>query len=159
MVSVDDAVTRVKSWFSGRQGPWLIVFDGADTIENEEASGYINIRHFIPNVAYVYVIVTSRSSTAKDMTRLDGVQVGEMEVAQAAELFHRYSRLPRDNPGTEDDVLAIVKELGYLALAITLAATYVGTTPRLQSNIKAYLPEYRQRRQKLLSQKPESLIH
>jgi len=25
------AVIGVKSWFSGRRGPWLMVFDGADT--------------------------------------------------------------------------------------------------------------------------------
>jgi hypothetical protein len=55
--------------------------------------------------------------------------------------------------------LAIVKELGCLALAVMLAATYVRSTPRLQSNIQAYLPEYRQRRRELLRRKPESLVH
>jgi nucleoside phosphorylase/tetratricopeptide (TPR) repeat protein len=159
MVSVDNAVIGVKSWFSGRQGPWLMVFDGADTIENEEAREYIDIKHFIPDVASLHVIVTSRSGTAKDMTRLEGVRVGEMEEAQAAELFYRYSQLQRDNHSIEDEIKAIVKELGHLALAVTLAATYVGRTPRLQSNIKIYLPEYRRRRHELLSRKPERLIH
>lgn len=88
IVSVDSAVMAVKSWFSGRRGSWLMVFDGADTIEDKEASEYINIKHFIPDVASLHVVVTSRSSTAKDMTRLEGVQVGEMEEAQAAELFY-----------------------------------------------------------------------
>jgi hypothetical protein len=32
-------------------------------------------------------------------------------------------------------------------------------TRRLQSNIKQYLPEYRQRRRELLNQKPQRLIH
>jgi hypothetical protein len=66
---VDDAVTEVKSWFSGRQGPWLMVFDGADSIDNSQSSGYINMEHFIPNATSLHVIVTSRSSTTKDMTR------------------------------------------------------------------------------------------
>jgi tetratricopeptide (TPR) repeat protein len=158
-VRVEDAVTGVKSWFASQQGPWLMVFDGADTIEDEEAREYINIKHFIPNAAALDVIVTSRSSTAKDMTRLEGVRVGEMEAAQAAELFQKYSKVSRDSVGVEDEVLAVVKELGYLALAVTLAATYVGSTPRLQSNIKAYLPEYRQRRRDLLRRKPKSLVH
>ncbi|KAH0562801.1 hypothetical protein GP486_002573 [Trichoglossum hirsutum] len=158
-VSVDTAVMGVKSWFSSQRGPWLMVFDGADTIENEEASEYVDIKHFIPNMISLHVIVTCRSSTAKDMTRLDGVHVGEMEEAQAAELFYRYSRLQRDDRGVEDEIRAIVKELGHLALAVTLAATYVGRTPRLQSNIKAYLPEYRRRRHELLSRRSESLIH
>jgi hypothetical protein len=93
------------------------------------------------------------------MTPLKGVQVGEMEEAQAAELFYWYSQLQWDSQGLEDEIRAIVKELGYLALAVTLAATYVGRTPLLQSDIKAYLPEYRQRRHELLKRKPEILIH
>jgi hypothetical protein len=71
------------------------------------------------------------------------MQVSEIDDAQAAKLFYRYSRLPRNNLATGDNVKAIVKELRYLALAVTLTATYVGTTPRLQSNIAAYLPKYR----------------
>jgi hypothetical protein len=58
-----------------------MVFNSVDTIENDEASEYIDIKHFIPDVASLHVIVTSRSSTAKDMTRLEGVQVGEIEEA------------------------------------------------------------------------------
>lgn len=136
-----------------------MVFDGADTIEDEKANGYINIKHFIPSTAALDVIITSRSSTAKDMTRLEGVQVGEMEAGQAAELFQKYARIYHNGVSTKDKVLCIVKELGCLALAVTLAATYVGRTPRLQSNIKAYLPEYRERRRELLQRKPESLVH
>ncbi|CAI6226945.1 unnamed protein product [Periconia digitata] len=158
-ISIDDAVTGVKSWFSGRQGPWLMVFDGADAIEDSKAHNFVNIKHFIPDVASLHVIMTSRSSTAANMTRMDGVQVGEMEGAQAVELFYRYTRLPRDNVKTHEEVKEIVKELGCLALAVTLAGAYVGTTPRLQSNVKAYRPEYRQRRRELLQRKPESLVH
>jgi tetratricopeptide (TPR) repeat protein len=158
-ISVENALIGVKSWFSGRQGPWLMVFDGADTIENDQSSEYINIKHFIPNVTSLHVIITSRSSTAKNMTALEGVQVSEMDEAQAVELFYRYSQLQRNNLDIEAEMKAIVKELGYLALAITLAATYVGRTRRLQSDIKAYLPEYKQRRRELLDRKPESLIH
>jgi tetratricopeptide (TPR) repeat protein len=156
---VDDAVSRVKGWFAGRQGPWLMVFDGADAIDDSEARGYIDIRHFIPDVASLHVIVTTRSSMAADMTRLDAVCVGEMDEAQAVELFYRHSRILRDDVGMKSEVKVIVKELGCLALAVMLAAAYVGTTPRLQSNIKAYLPEHRQRRQELFSRKPESLVH
>jgi hypothetical protein len=93
------------------------------------------------------------------MTRLEGVQMCEMEAGQAAELFQKYARISRRDVTIEDEVLCIVKELGCLALAVTLAATYVGSTPRLQSDIKAYLLKYRQRRRELLRRKPESLVH
>jgi tetratricopeptide (TPR) repeat protein len=158
-ISVEDAVTGVKSWFASQRGPWLVVFDGADAIEDQEADGYINIRHFIPSTATLDVIITSRSSTAEGMTRLEGVQVGEMEAGQAVKLFQKYARLSHHDATTGDEVLCIVKELGCLALAVTLAATYVGSTPRLQGNIKAYLPEYRQRRWEVLRRKPVSLVH
>ncbi|KAL1641603.1 hypothetical protein SLS61_010027 [Didymella pomorum] len=158
-ISVEDAVTGVKSWFAGQQGRQLMVFDGADTIEDGVADGYIDIKHFLPSAASLAVIITSRSSTAKGMTRLDGVQVSEMEAGQAAELFQKYANIPRHDATVKDEVLCIVKELSCLALAVTLAATYVGSTPRLQSDISAYLPEYRQRRRELLLRKPESLLH
>jgi hypothetical protein len=78
---VDDAVIGVKSLFEGRQGPWLIVFDGADTIENEQSREHIDIKRFIPGVTSLHVIITSRSGTAKDMTQLNGLQIGDMNEA------------------------------------------------------------------------------
>jgi len=158
-VSVEEALTRVKSWFSGRQGPWLMVFDGADAIEDSITSGYVDIQHFIPDVASLHVIVTSRSSAAGDMMQQEGVRVGEMEEVQAVELFYCYSRLPREDAEIRDQVTIIVRELGCLALAVTLAAAHVGRTPRLQSDIKGYLSEYRQWRRELLERKPEKLVH
>jgi hypothetical protein len=59
MVSVDDAVIGVKSWFLGQQGPWLIVFNSANLIKNAQFSRYIDIKYFIPNVISLDVIVTS----------------------------------------------------------------------------------------------------
>jgi hypothetical protein len=49
----------------------------------------------------------------------------------------------------EKEIMLIVEELGYLALAVTLAGSYVAATPRLRSDIRSYLPEYRERRKQL----------
>ena len=57
------------------------------------------------------------------------------------------------------EVAQIVKELGYLALAITLAGSYISVTPRLSSDIHRYLPEYRQRRKELLRQRAKQHMH
>jgi hypothetical protein len=140
VVSVESAVIGVKNWFSGRQGPWLIVFEGVDSIENREASGFIDKKHFIPNVAGLHVIITSRSKTAQDITRLEGVEVAEMEEAQAVQLFYRYSELQRGDQDVKGEIEAIVQEFGYMALAVTLAATYVGCTRRLQPDIRRTSP-------------------
>ena len=57
------------------------------------------------------------------------------------------------------EVAQIVKELGHLALAITLAGSYVSETPRLSSDIGRYLPEYRERRKELLRPRAKRHIH
>jgi hypothetical protein len=54
--------------------------------------------------------------------------------------------MPEGDAGTTEEVKLIVKELGCLALAVALVGTYVAETRRLLSNIKEYLPEYRQLR-------------
>ncbi|RMZ84471.1 hypothetical protein DV738_g741, partial [Chaetothyriales sp. CBS 135597] len=158
-ISVEKAVDGVKSWFEGRRGPWLMVFDSADEIENSESNRYIDLRHFIPDVDSLHVIVTSRSSTAKDMMPQEGVEVREMEETQAMQLFDHYAKLRNrhDNPEVEAEVKAIIKELGYLALAVTLAGTYVGRNPWFCKDIKGYLPEYRKRRRELLERRPQAM--
>ncbi|KAI8930733.1 hypothetical protein NX059_012341 [Plenodomus lindquistii] len=157
--SMESAILAVKGWLSERQGPWLFVLDGADLIDDEAAEGYVPIRQFILNAPSLYVIITTRSGIARHMRQLEAVHVGDMEANEAVELFYKYSKLPHYDHSVEDEVRAIVEELGYLALAITLAGTYAGTNRRLQSNIKAYLPEYRQRRRELLFWRPNNLIH
>ena len=42
---------RMKSWFSGKSGPWLMMFDGADMIENRKIGECIDIKHFIPDTS------------------------------------------------------------------------------------------------------------
>ncbi|OCL01597.1 hypothetical protein AOQ84DRAFT_218213 [Glonium stellatum] len=158
-VKIDDAVVAVKNWFSNGQDRWLMVFDGADSIDNENDAEFLDLAYYMPESPAVHVIVTTRSRTAKDMTMLEGVNVGEMDEQQAVDLFYESSRpMKRDNK-TEEEVGCIVKELGYLALAINLAGTYVSRTPRLLFDIRGYLPEYRRRRQELLGRKPEKLVH
>lgn len=142
IIKVDDAVLGVKSWFASRcDDRWLLVFDGADTVDDDKSNEYVNIRHYMPDSALLDVIITTRSRTAKDMTPLDGVEVGEMEEDQAVELFYALSTLKNRSQGTQDEIKLIAKELGWFTLALTLAGTYVAQTPRLRSDIKQYLPE------------------
>lgn len=158
-IKVDDVVLAVKSWFSGRSRRWLLVFDNADTINNKEDEAYVDIEHFLPNDPSVDVIITTRSASAEEMTDLKAVQVAEMELTEATELFMKYAQIKEVTPAIIVEIELIVEELGELALAITLAGSYISVTPRLRSDIRLYLPEYRQRRKELLSQKPKRLVH
>lgn len=76
------------------------------------------------------------------MTALEAVEVADMGPAKAAELFRTNAKLSQTGFEVEGKVLLIVEELGYLALAVTLAGSYVAATPRLSSDLGQYLPEY-----------------
>ncbi|KAJ6436748.1 alpha/beta-hydrolase [Purpureocillium lavendulum] len=156
--SADAALIAVKAWFSRQQGSCLMVFDGADSVDDEQSSRYIDIQRFLPNAPKLHVIITSRSSSAMDMSPLRGVTVGRMEPQQAVELFLRNSRLSRTNPTVETDIMAIVTELGYVALAVAIAGTQIGRSPRLRSNIVGYLPENGDFGE-ILRQEPDKLGH
>jgi tetratricopeptide (TPR) repeat protein len=152
---VEKAIAEVKSWFHGRDGKWLFVFDSVDTIDNDEDDSYIDLGVYLPDAASVDVIITTRSSEAKNMTKLQPVEVAELKKEEAAELFRRCSKLAHC---LEGEVMNIINELGCLALAISLAGAYIAATPRLRNDIYQYLSEYRERRKEILSQKPKRHI-
>jgi len=155
-LDIDRIVTAVKSWFHRREGRWLFVFDNADSLDNETDPYYVDLRHYLPDAHCVEIIITTRSRTAMDMTELEAVEVGNLTEAEAIDIFLRCAKL--SNPATNilAEAALIVRELDYLALAVTLAGAYVAAT---HSNIRAYLPEYRRRRKTLLGRKARQQIH
>ena len=84
MVKGEDAAPAVKHWFHSREGRWLVVLDSADTIDNDRDKSYIDLEYFLPNAPGAHVVITSRSSTAKEMTTLDAVEVADMEPPERA---------------------------------------------------------------------------
>lgn len=112
IVKVEDAVPAVKRWFQGREGRWLVVLDSADTIDNDQHRSYIDLVYFMPDAPGVHVIVTSRSSTAKEITQLEAVEVAEMEPSEATELFKRSAKMTEAGPDIMREIGEIVKELG-----------------------------------------------
>ena len=157
-LSIEDAVVALKRWFHGQTARSLLVLDSADALNDDDNESYINLEFYLPDAPTVDVIITTRYAGAAEMTMLTPVEVGEMETTESAELFLKCAKL-KSQPGVDEEVLQIVTELGRLALAITLAGSYVAATPRLRSDIRLYLPEYRERRKQLLSVKAKKLIH
>lgn len=43
-VKIDDAVLGVKNWFYGRSERWLLVFDSADSIDDENDPAFIDVK-------------------------------------------------------------------------------------------------------------------
>ena len=66
---------------------------------------------------------------------LDAVEVADMEPLEAIELFQWYAMLTEEEPDVTREVDEIVREHGYLALAITLAGSYVSVTARFENHI------------------------
>jgi hypothetical protein len=96
------------------------------------------------------------------MSSSEAVEVREMtavEAVEAVELFRKRAKLPQTSQEIEKEILTIVDELGYLALAIMLAGSYVAATPRLASNVRLYLAEYGEHRKQLLSRKAVHNVH
>jgi tetratricopeptide (TPR) repeat protein len=157
--TIEEAVMMVKSWFHGKSGRSLVIFDSADTIDEADDASCVDLEYFLPDAPSVDVIITTRSSRAWEMTALEAVEVADMEPAEAAALFRTSANLGQIGSEVEREVLLIVEELEYLALAVTLAGSYVAATPRLSSDLGQYLPEYRDRRKQLLNVKAQKHIH
>ena len=152
MVQIQDAVSAVRRWFYGRGKRWLFVFDNADEISDVESPSYVDLRYFLPDDPGSHVIVTSRDRSVSEISGLSEVEVDQMSSKEAAILFQRQAKIVAPTLQQKEQITSIVKELGHLALAITLAGTYVAATPRLRGDLMQYLPEYQQRRKTLLAQ-------
>ena len=85
---------------------------------------------------------------------LEAIEVADTELSEAVELFQRCAKIKEKGQDVEVEVGQMVKELGFLALAVTLAGSYVSMTPRMSSNIPGYLPGYSQWRKELLCRRP-----
>ena len=139
MVKVEEAVPAVKRWFHGHEGRCLVVLDSADTIDNDRDKSYIDLGYFMSDTPGVHAVITSRSSTAKEMTTLDAVEVAEMEPSEAIEQFKRSARLMKAGPDKTREIERIVEELGHFALAITNHSFYP-LIMTLCSLLLAFLP-------------------
>ena len=159
VLGMEYVVPAVKKWLYTQVGRSLVVFDSADAIDESDDASYIDLNYFLPDAPSVDIIITTRSARAREMTELEAVEVGEMEESEAADLFTKCSQLQLTRPGVAEEVFVITEELGKLALAIMLAGSYVAVTPRLRSDVRLYLPEYRARRKELLSVKAKKQIH
>lgn len=92
------------------------------------------------------------------MGELAAVEVGELAPAEAAEMFTRCGKLGNATGAVREEMVLIVAELDYLAMAVTLAGAYVAATPRICSKIAEYPPQFRRRWKALLGRKAKQQI-
>ncbi|OQN95386.1 hypothetical protein B0A48_18634 [Cryoendolithus antarcticus] len=158
-VDMDQVTTAVKTWFERREGRWLFVYDNADSLDDESDPYFVDLQRYLPDAPGIEVVITTRSQTATGMTELEAIEVGKLAPVEAVEMFMRCAKLSDAAGAGREETALIVAELDYLALAVTLAGTYVAATPRIRANLAEYLPEYRRRRKVLLGRKAKQQIH
>ena len=151
-------ILLVRDWFLRQARRFLLVFDGADNIDNAGEPSYVNLNKFIPQCTSVNVIVTTRLSAAQHFGSFS-VEVHDMEEDEALQLLLNSSGLVPEQMASAQlgEAQRIVNELGRLALAINLAGSYISNTPRILMDISQYLPEYHDWRKTLLGQKSSHL--
>jgi tetratricopeptide (TPR) repeat protein len=161
--SRDDAdismcVSEIRQWCQRKTGRYLFVLDSADSIESTDSEGYIDLPNYIVDAASADVVITTRVQSAKDMTELEAVQVAKLTSEEARDIFILRMGLKDPDSEIHSEIDAVTAELGYFALAVSLAAAYVASTRRLKAHPANYLVEYAERKKILLARKPKKHI-
>ena len=138
-----DLAKEVLKWLN-EQDNWLVVIDNLDDINV--------VRGLLPNSSPErHTLITTRNPNAEHIPA-EGLQVSVYDVDDATELLlTRLGSQVRAVGETEEgkiECIEIVKELGYLPLAIEQAAAYIR---EVSKDLFQFLPSYKRDRRKLNS--------
>ncbi|KAF7941076.1 hypothetical protein EAE99_000713 [Botrytis elliptica] len=144
-VSGDAKLEVVKNTIRTWNSKWLITFDNYDTPDA------FSLEDYIPHSVYGSVLVTTRH---KDVDALVEDAAAAIELLglhdkEALQLLYRQSGT-EENEVNKMNGLNIVKRLGYHALAVAQAATYI---KNLKLDFSAFESHYSRRREAILKYK------
>jgi len=135
------AVTLVRDTLSHWSEPWLMVFDNLDN-----PSDLQGIPNFFPDGGIGSILITSRYVGSQELGR--SIELDRMEKEEGLQLL-----LPSSGTDREELLAAeqILKQLGYLPLAIDQARAYIS---RRQLRLGAFINEYERRKKSLMKETP-----
>jgi tetratricopeptide (TPR) repeat protein len=144
-----DMIDEVHAWLEARDDPLLLIFDNAD-------DRTIDLGRFLPQCDSGRIIITTRNEAHCVHAHPFAFhsRIGELLPDEAVALLHQL--VPPDKRNHPDAQLIseqIVRELGYLALAIAHAGSYIASSS--VHIFGTYLEIFRSKRSDLLSEKPE----
>jgi hypothetical protein len=120
-----------------------MVFDNADNLTPEE------LEQYFPSGLRGNILITSRNSGLKHLTlHENSLEVKEMEENEAISLLLKAACLDKSQEDLQADASKIVNELFCIPLAIDQAGAFIAYG---DTDIRQYLGEYSQYREKLLS--------
>ncbi|THH21425.1 hypothetical protein EW146_g153 [Bondarzewia mesenterica] len=134
--SAQDAI----SWLVGQCENWLLLFNNADDPS-------LNLRTYFPPCSHGNIIITSRNREMRSHATQSS-QIADMTPDDATDLLLTMTETDRTDE-MEAAAREIVKELGYLALAVIQAGAYMKKT---DFTFTEYLELHRQRRADLLEE-------
>ncbi|THH16169.1 hypothetical protein EW146_g4419 [Bondarzewia mesenterica] len=137
---VGDSALDATSWLAGRRENWLLLFNNADDPS-------LNLRSHFPPCSHGNIIITSRNRNMRNHATQSS-PISEMAEEDATDLLLKMTETDRNNE-IEAVAREIVKEFGYLALAVVQAGAYM---KRTDCTFTVYLELYRQRRAELLEE-------
>ena len=142
-IKPSDIAEAVVNWLNGLQN-WLLVIDNLDEINV--------IDGYLPNSTLnKHILYTTRNPNAEHIPA-EGLQVKEYDVKDAMTLLitrlgYPFAEMVETTEGRAE-CAEIVKELGYLPLAIEQASAYIREEPK---DLFRFIPSYRKNRKRLHS--------
>ena len=146
----DEVLAKVREWFeSAGSCDWILILDNAD----DTGSNRI-ISRFIPQGSKGTVIITTRSrlGTTQNLS-CEALEVGEMNVKDAKQLFHQRCGTKFSVSQDDETVLKLLKQLEYLPLGIIGATAFMLQTDTSPSEYLAVFDSDREQRIELLTHK------
>ena len=134
-ISLEKALQELKYY----KGSWLLLFDGADTLEE--------VSDLFPPGTHGDIVYASRNPMLRRLLASQMRHVAEMNHVEALELLSKSARLDISSEKYQKLGSAIVKELGYLALAIDQAGAYIASG---ECRLDNFLDVFKIHRQRLL---------
>jgi hypothetical protein len=131
----EDPKKSVHRYLSSKAaGPWLLVIDNVDAIDN--LSGSENINQYLPESEDGLTLFTTRSQeVALALAQTNVVELEEMDMQEATSLFEKWL-VQKDTLHNKVKVSELLRKLTCLPLAITQAAAYIN---RNKVSIAKYL--------------------
>ncbi|PQE33146.1 Tetratricopeptide-like helical domain protein [Rutstroemia sp. NJR-2017a WRK4] len=125
--------------------PWLVVFD------NHDDPGSFHLPDYIPSGENGQILITSRHADIGQLAEQDfDIQLPGLPKEDALDLLIRHSRA--NDPTSRDDGYAIIDRLGYHALAIVQAGSFIQSQ---KIRLSQFMEVYNHQREAILRQTPK----
>ncbi|THV54036.1 hypothetical protein BGAL_0036g00170 [Botrytis galanthina] len=140
----DQVITSVLNRLRDWDEPWLIIFD------NHDDPSSFHLPDFMPSGQHGRILITSRHADTGVLAETDyDIELHGLPKDDACDLLIQQSRVR--NAASRDDAHAIVDRLGYHALAITQAGSYIQSQ---KIALSQFMDKYNRQREAILRETP-----